>query len=80
MSSNVDSLFNQAIDVLWNLWSATLIILYIPFFLSNLTIFCPVKSLMLGTAYLSLIVTPICDGLIPFLAIVTISYEILFGV
>jgi hypothetical protein len=35
---------------------------------------------MLGTAYLSLIATPIWDGLIPFLAIVTMSYEILFGV
>ena len=80
MSSNVDSLFNQTVNVLWDLWGATWIINLLPFFLSNLTIFCPVKSLMLGTAYLSLMATPICDGLIPFLAIVTMSYEILLGV
>ena len=35
---------------------------------------------MLGTAYLSLMATPICDGDIPFLAIVVINYEMLFGV
>jgi len=35
---------------------------------------------MLGTASLSLMATPICDGDIPFFAIVTINYEMLFGV
>jgi len=35
---------------------------------------------MLGTAYLSLMATPICEGDIPFLAIVTISSEMLLGV
>jgi hypothetical protein len=31
----------------------------LPFFFNSLTIFCPVNNLMLGTAYLSLIATPI---------------------
>ena len=35
---------------------------------------------MLGIAYLSLMATPIWEGLIPFFAIVTINYEMLFGV
>jgi hypothetical protein len=52
----------------------------IPFFFKSLTIFCPVNNLMLGTAYLSLMATPICDGDMPFLAIVVINYEMLFGV
>ncbi len=52
----------------------------VPFFLRSLTIFCPVKSLILGTASLSLMATPICDGDIPFLAIVTINYEMDLGV
>ncbi len=52
----------------------------LPFFFNSLTIFCPVNNLMLGTAYLSLMATPIWDGDIPFLAIVTMSSEILFGV
>jgi hypothetical protein len=36
--------------------------------------------LILGTASLSLMATPICDGDIPFLAIVTINYEMDLGV
>jgi len=52
----------------------------LPFFFNNLAIFWPVNNLILGTAYLSLIATPICDGDIPFLAMVTINYEIDLGV
>ena len=55
-------------------------LLKVPFFLRSLTIFCPVKSLILGTASLSLMATPICDGDIPFLAMVTINYEMDLGV
>jgi len=39
-----------------------------------------VRSLMLGTASLSLMATPICEGERPFLAIVTIKSVILLGV
>lgn len=79
MSSDIYCLLNQTVHIFRNLRSATYIISNIPFFLSSLTIFCPVNSLMLGTAYLSLIATPIWDGDIPFLAIVVINYEMLLG-
>ena len=52
----------------------------LPLFLKSLTIFCPVSSLMLGTAYLSLIITPIWEGDMPFLAIVTIKSTMVLGV
>ena len=57
-----------------------ILIEYVPFFLRSLTIFWPVKSLILGTASLSLMATPIWEGDMPFLAMVTINYEIDFGV
>jgi len=52
----------------------------VPFFFKSLTIFCPVSNLMLGTAYLSLMRTPIWEGDIPFLAMVTMRSTIVLGV
>ena len=80
MSSDVDGFFNQAVNIFGDLWGTTYIIIVLPFFFKSLTIFCPVNNLILGTASLSLMATPIWDGDIPFLAMVTINYEMLFGV
>ena len=80
MTSDVDSLLNHTVDVLRDLGSTSYVKYYVPFFLRRRTIFCPVRSLMLGTAYLSLMVTPIWEGDMPFLAMVTMSSEMDLGV
>ena len=80
MSADVDCFLNQAVNVLRDLRSTSYIVPKLPFFFKRRTIFCPVKSLMLGTASLSLMATPICEGDIPFLAMVTMRSEMVLGV
>ena len=80
MAADVHGLLDEAVDIFGDFGSATCVIYYVPFFLRSLTIFWPVRSLMLGTASLSLMATPIWDGDIPFLAMVTISSLMLLGV
>ena len=80
VASDVDGLLDHAVDILRNFRSASYIHFRVPFFLSRRTIFCPVSNLMLGTASLSLMATPICEGDIPFLAMVTMSSEMDLGV
>ena len=80
MSSDVDSLFDQTVNILWNFGSTSYFRIFIPLFFRRRTIFWPVSSFMLGTAYLSLMATPIWDGDIPFLAMVTMRSVMLLGV
>jgi hypothetical protein len=71
MLSDVDCLLDETVDILWNFRGASYIYPDLPFFLSSLTIFCPVSNLILGTASLSLMATPMLEGESPFLAMVT---------
>ena len=80
MSADVDGLLDEAVDVLGDFGSRAYMARGVPFFLRSLTIFCPVRSLMLGTASRSRMATPIWEGLMPFLAMVTMRSEMDLGV
>lgn len=80
MLSDIDGFSNHAVDIFGDLGGTSWITIRIPFFFRILVIFWPVKSLVLGTASLSLMTTPICDGLTPFLAIATINSVMVLGV